>query len=281
MKNKYTKYNFSQKKNIKILMGVLCCFLAFLVLSGSVFLVRASTVLIEEPEHLPEKLTIEAASSEPAEEKAQEAVTIPESYQIENFPVTLQMPQLPTGCEITALTMALNYYGYDADKITMAHTYLPKAELGTYYGTDGCLYGNNLDAYFIGDPFSAEAGISCGIPALITAAEQYLQDNNSTMRPRDITGTSPEGLYELVAQRQPVVVLVTISMADRRETQGWYTETGTYVEWSQNDHGAVLTGYTETTVTIADPLEGLIEYPKEQFEQVYLSRGSKALSFGD
>ncbi|MDO4272116.1 MAG: C39 family peptidase [Eubacteriales bacterium] len=122
--------------------------------------------------------------------------------------------------------------------------------------------------------------IPTGIPALITAAEQYLRDNSSTMQARDITGTSPEGLYELVAQGQPVVVLVTISMADRWETQGWYTEAGTYVEWSQNDHGAVLTGYTEATVTIADPLEGMKEYPKEHFEHVYLSRGSKALSFG-
>lgn len=38
----------------------------------------------------------------------------------DDFPIIIQNPELPTGCEITALTMVLNYYGYPADKIVMA-----------------------------------------------------------------------------------------------------------------------------------------------------------------
>lgn len=195
---------------------------------------------------------------------------------LEKFPLVLQNPQLPTGCEITALTMALNYYGYSADKITMASEYLPKAALENYYGSDGLLYGNDLNQFFIGDP-SRISGITCGIPALMTAADQYLYDVGSSMKARDISGASPKELYALVEEGQPIVVLVTISMEDRWATQGWYTENGSYVDWSQNDHGAVLIGYSETDVTIADPISGIIEYPKEQFESVYLSRGQKSL----
>ena len=40
----------------------------------------------------------------------------------------LQNPELPTGCEVTALTAALNYLGYPVDKLTMADQYLTRAE---------------------------------------------------------------------------------------------------------------------------------------------------------
>lgn len=198
------------------------------------------------------------------------------SAQIADFPIINQMPELPTGCEITALTMALNYYGYPVDKTVMASEYLPTASADRYYGTDGRMYGTDMNEYFIGDPF-AEGGIICGTGAIVTAADRYLSDEGSSLRALDVTGSSPEELYERVRQGQPVVVWVTISMADRGSTEGWYTENGDYVDWSTNDHGAVLIGYTETTVTIADPISGRMEYDREQFEEVFASRGSQCV----
>ena len=200
-------------------------------------------------------------------------IDIPKEYVIEDFPAILQMPELPTGCEITALTMTLNYYGYHVDKVTMAAEYLPVAEDITYYGNDGLLHGNDLNEYFIGDPFS-EDGVVCGTGAIVTAADSYLEDAGSSLTAVDLTGTEPEALYELVSEDTPVVVWVTIEMANRDETQGWYTDDGEYVEWSNNDHGAVLIGYSPDTVTIADPISGIVEYDRAQFERVYAARGS-------
>lgn len=93
----------------------------------------------------------------------------------------------------------------------------------------------------------------------------------------DLTGAAPEELYTLVAQGTPVVVWVTIEMADRYTPDGWYTETGEYVDWSTNDHGAVLIGYSDETVTIADPISGQIEYSRRQFESVFESRGRQCV----
>ena len=90
-------------------------------------------------------------------------------------------------------------------------------------------------------------------------------------------GVSPEKLYQWVSEDTPVVVWCTIDMADRYEISGWYTENGDYVEWSQNDHGAVLIGYDENQVTIADPITGVVEYDKAQFESVFKSRGSQCV----
>ena len=170
---------------------------------------------------------------------------LPETYQIQDFPIVLQMPQLPTGCEITALTMALQYYGYPVDKTVMASQYLPTAPADFYYGSDGRRYGPDMEHNFVGDP-TTNLGYICGTSAIVTAANGYLEEQGSSLRAVDRTGASAEELYELVSQDTPVVVWVTIGMADRRTTQGWYTQTGEYMEWSTNDHGAVQSDIPRT-----------------------------------
>lgn len=219
-----------------------------------------------------ENSTVSRKCALKTEAKAMMEVPLPEEYLIDNFEITYQMPELPTGCEITALTMALNYYGYGIDKVTMAAQYLPTAAANLYYGADGTLYGSDLNQYFIGDP-ATEFGYVCGTGAIVTAADSYLSETGSELRAKDMTGTEPEELYEMVSEDIPVVVWVTIGMADRQPAQGWYTENGEYVDWSTNDHGAVLIGYSEDTVTIADPISGLTEYSRGQFESVFESRG--------
>ena len=92
------------------------------------------------------------------------------------------------------------------------------------------------------------------------------------MQAVDKSGAAPEELYAFVSEDTPVVVWITICMANRNTPQGWYTEDGTYVDWSTNDHGAVLIGYSEDTVTIADPISGIVEYSRTQFESVFASR---------
>ena len=209
-----------------------------------------------------------------ANETAAEA--LPAAYRIENFPLMNQMPELPTGCEITAMTTALNYEGLTADKIEMATYYLPKERLQTYWGEDGRRYGTDLDAVFAGDP-TTRGGYVCGTEAICQAADHFLQDQGSSLRAVDCTGATAQELYQLVSQDHPVVVWVTIGMQDRYPAEGWYTADGDYVDWSQNDHGAVLIGYEEDTVWIADPIQGLMAYDRAQFESVYAQRGEKAV----
>ncbi len=201
---------------------------------------------------------------------------IPEEYEIKDFGIMLQTPELPTGCEITALTMTLNYYGLSADKIQMASEYLPTTPAEFYRGDDNLLYGPDLNQYFVGDPASAD-GYICGTKAICTAANRYLLKKKSPLRAADETGASTKDLYRWISGDMPVIVWVTINMEERRKTEGWYTEKGKYLSWSSNDHGAVLIGYTEDSVIIADPITGRVEYKKERFEEVFDSRGRQCV----
>lgn len=220
--------------------------------------------------------TAEAAVVTPAPTPVPTPVPTPSgSHLIEDFPLELQMPELPTGCEITAMTMVLQYYGFDADKVEMATEYLPTTPAEFTTGADGLTYGPDLNLYFVGDP--AGVGYVCGTTPIVQAADAYLEAQGSSLRAEDLTGARPQDLYVLVDRDIPVVVWVTISMADRSDTEGWYTESGEYVEWSTNDHGAVLIGYDADTVTIADPLAGQVQYDRAQFESVYATRGSQCV----
>lgn len=71
--------------------------------------------------------------------------------QLTDFVIIEQYPELPTGCEITAMTMVLNYYGYNVDKVTMALDYMPKIQAEFYRSEDGRLMGPDLENFFVGD----------------------------------------------------------------------------------------------------------------------------------
>lgn len=103
----------------------------------------------ENSESLSEETPEPSGTEEPeienraAEAQEEEIPEEPDGYEIEDFPILWQMPELPTGCEITALTMTLQYYGFDVDKVTMAEEYLPTVLARFYYDSEGNLCGPN------------------------------------------------------------------------------------------------------------------------------------------
>ena len=196
--------------------------------------------------------------------------------QLTDFDIIEQYPELPTGCEITAMTMVLNYYGYNVDKVTMAMDYMPKVQAEFYRSEDGRLMGPDLENFFVGDP-TEETGYICGTGAIVTAANRYLADVGSDLTAAAMKNVQPEKLYDLIDQGTPVVIWCTINMEDRAETDGWYREDGTYMEWSTNDHGAVLIGYDEDTVTVADPIYSRITVSRDQFEKIFAVRGGQCV----
>lgn len=201
---------------------------------------------------------------------------LPDEYLINNFEIIYQMPELPTGCEITAMDMMLNYYGYYIDKVELATKYMPTILYDERINDDNVADKSDLSNYFIGDPTTYD-GIVAGSNAITIAANNYLETINTEYSAVNISGSNTDTLYEYVSKDTPVAVWVTICMEDRPETKTFSFDEGNSIEWSTQDHGAVLIGYTDETVTIADPISGIVEYDREQFEKVFISRGSGAV----
>ena len=188
-----------------------------------------------------------------------------------------QLPELPTGCEITALTILLRHYGFPADKTDLARNYLPTS-WGNAREVDGVLYKDSFYDYFIGDPFST--GYGCFSGAIETAADSYISSHGGGFDVRNISGCSPDTLYDWVASGVPVLCWATDGMIAPEYYETWYDNaTGERLDWYLNEHCFVLAGYDVDagTVTLNDPMKGIISYDINKFETRFAQMHSQAI----
>lgn len=180
----------------------------------------------------------------------------------------LQLPELPVGCEITALTILLRYCGFDADKTDLAKNYLPKG--GHYRTEDGKNYKDSFFDYFIGDPFSR--GYGCFSNAIEKAANDYIADHGGGFTVKNISGSHPDVLYDHLAEGTPVLCWATDGMIEPEYYETWYDfNTGEQLDWYLNEHCFVLAGFNMSgdIVTLNDPMKGIIDYNINKFETRY------------
>ncbi|MDO5402364.1 MAG: C39 family peptidase [Eubacteriales bacterium] len=179
----------------------------------------------------------------------------------------LQLPQLPTGCEVTALTTVLNHLGYPVSKGTMADYYLPKCNPGE---------GSFRD-YFIGNPRD-ENSFGCFAGPITAAANSYLSQNGGDYYAKNISGSDFSMLLNYVAEGTPVVVWSTMYMEQAYLTAAWYVD-GEEIRWIAQEHCMVLTGYDMSagTVTVSDPLIGIVNYDLELFVERHKEMLSQAV----
>ena len=183
-----------------------------------------------------------------------------------SVPAILQNPELPTGCEATALASALAFFGFDVDKTEIADEWLARSDEDFVHA-------------FLGDPHS-DKGHTCMAPALVQAANDYLAAQASPLSARDCTGTPFSEVLELVAQGTPVIVWTTIGLAEPGEPYLMQTEGGVTYELFAASHCLVLSGFDAAagTVYASDPLEGAVAYDAELLALRYQQLGSQAVA---
>ncbi|MGL4522025.1 MAG: C39 family peptidase [Bacilli bacterium] len=193
----------------------------------------------------------------------------PPSYTIENVPHIAQLPELPRGCEVTALTMLLHSKNITPDKMELAEkiTKVPYEQVGIY---------GDLNEGFSGDMYSFETkGLGVYVGPIEELAKNYTSNiNNLTLAPF-------EALLHQVSQNNPVWVIsnVTFSPLNAERFQKWETKNGT-LRVTRAMHAVVIVGYTENEVIINDPLSssGYTAVNREQFEDAWIEMGQQALT---
>lgn len=194
--------------------------------------------------------------------------TMPLTYQLD-VPIISQYPELPTGCEITSLTILLNYLGYNIDKTTLAKNYLDYTYSTSITFSDA----------FIGNPFNND-GYGCFAPVIEKAAKKYLTSINSNYNVQNKTGTELENLLVEVANQHPIIVWTSMSLVDIHNKLVWTLSDGTKVYWPENEHVVVISGYNleNQTITVIDPMKGKGDYPLNRFQKIYNDMGKQAIS---
>lgn len=179
----------------------------------------------------------------------------------------LQRPELPTGCEATALTIDLNYIGIPISKMETV-SYMPQKG-----------YGNDINYSFIGDP-TMNSGLGIFTPGLAETANAILEAYGSEYKAIDISGSSPDTLYQYVTDGTPVIAWCSINLIEPGDSYTWIAyDTGARCTFISHEHCTVLAGVDSGsgTVTLNDPWSGIIVKSKSLFESRYATYGCHAM----
>ncbi len=150
-----------------------------------------------------------------------------------NVPLENQMPDLPNGCEVTSLSMLMNYYGIKVSKNELAETI---QHVDSF--TDGGKYRGNPHQGFVGHMTIANAGWCVYNEPLYNVARKY------TSHIENITGSDFLSLLKLVSNGHPVMIITTTLFNKVNNMQTWDTNTGK-VNVTPSSHACVITGYSK------------------------------------
>ncbi len=186
----------------------------------------------------------------------------------------LQYPELPNGCEVTALASVLDYYGYKTTKMELAEKYLPKVPFSQKKNK---LFGvNPYDAY-AGDP-SSKSGFFSYAPPIVRTANEFIQSNDGKNNSKDISGSTRNEILKYLKEGTPVIVWTTRDLSEPNKNFSWYIKgTNEILQVPTNSHTVVLTGFSEEIVYAMDPLRGQVVYDSDQFFEIYGKAGSHAM----
>lgn len=164
----------------------------------------------------------------------------------------LQMPELPTGCEATALGTLLRMNGVNVTKFDVADA-MPKSD------------GSDFVYSFWGNPYSATDGWACMAPCSVITANKFLKNSNKVAV--EYTGT------DLTDLKLPSAVWVTMYLNDPVPSN--YESNG--YRLFRNPHCVVVDRIELDSVYVIDPLVGEVAYPLERFNNVYKELGCQAV----
>ena len=188
------------------------------------------------------------------------AVTAPAPY-AGSVEEVLQNPELPAGCEAASLAIALRSMGHETTPVDIVENYLPVD------------YSATSAHAFAGNPYVAYGGAAFP-PAIVDAANAYLEAHDDAKRSEDISGSSFSELCEMVERGYPVIVWTTVGMT--------YPQfTGAYLEgyaWYSQEHCVVMYGMDKESVLVSDPLEGLVKRDIDSFRRIWEACGLMAVA---
>jgi len=160
-----------------------------------------------------------------------------------NVPIVCQLPQLKNGCEVTSLTMILQWAGINVDKMTLADQV---AKDTTPYSTvDGQIHWGNPNVGFVGDITGQNIGYAVYHGPILQLAHRY---HNAI----DLTGQSFDQVLSHVTAGSPVWVITSFTFEPVTDWQTVISPEGPY-RLSFNEHAVVITGFDNDYVWINNP----------------------------
>lgn len=191
-----------------------------------------------------------------------------------DVPIFEQLPELPAGCEITSLTMLLQFYGVNKTKMELVAE-MPRDTTPATLNSDGSIgFWGNPNTGFVGDVTRKQRGFGIFHAGLFPLLKNYVP------QAIDITGEAFELYEQQVAHGIPVIVWTTIDYNQPYKWVTWDTLIGP-IKTTYSEHAVVLVGFDETNVYLNDPLSGKkqVQVGKSQFVDSWTAMGKQGLTY--
>lgn len=194
------------------------------------------------------------------------------SFFLDNVPHIAQNPELPKGCEVTALAMLLNYAGIKVDKLTLAEQIKKNPDSRTF--KNGKIYAGDPNDGFVGDMWSKNKfGLGVYHKPVFELLKEYLPDKAA-----DLTGSEFSELYKFIDSGSPVWIIINsrYRRLPASEFEEWVTPNG-IIQITYREHAVLITGYDEKNIYFNDPLSGKRNAAKNNFIEAWEQMGKQAI----
>ncbi|NHN28502.1 hypothetical protein G9U52_01495 [Paenibacillus sp. S3N08] len=191
-----------------------------------------------------------------------------------NAPAIRQYPELPSGCEITSLTMMFQYYGIDKGKMELLPE-LKRDRTPLKWNVDGSIaYWGNPNTGFVGEITGSAKGFGIFHGALFELQKKYIPTAV------DLTNQPFEKLEQQLREGIPSVVWTTINYQVPDKWVVWDTPIGP-LKTTFMEHAVLLVGFDESNVYVNDPVSGKsnVRIDKARFLDTWNVMGKQALSY--
>jgi uncharacterized protein YvpB len=192
-----------------------------------------------------------------------------------DVPLIMQKPELDRGCEVTSLSMLLQYAGVDVGKMELAEKI--KKDTTPYKNENGVYYYGNPNDGFVGDIYTFDnMGYGVYHKPVADLAEMYLPG-----KIRDLSGESfEEAVLVPLSNGKPVWVITNARYQKLAESEfrTWNTPTG-QVKITWQEHSVVVTGYDDKYIYFNDPLGAATKAERTGFESAWVQMGSQAITY--
>ncbi|TXK85846.1 hypothetical protein FU659_02130 [Paenibacillus sp. N3.4] len=224
------------------------------------------TLFVAAPTTTPTNVTVAVATPQVIHQVKKSALI--------DAPVFAQLPELPAGCEVTSLTMLLQFNGINKTKMELAEE-MPKDTTPASLNADGSIgYWGNPNTGFVGDVTRKQRGFGIYHAGLFPLLKTYIP------QAIDITGESFDLYEQQIANGIPVITWTTIDYNIPYKWVTWDTPIGP-LQTSYSEHAVLLVGYDENNVYLNDPLKGKkqVQVNKAQFIESWAAMGKQGLTY--
>ncbi|CAM3652174.1 C39 family peptidase [Marinicrinis lubricantis] len=265
---------------LKIMKGFsLSMLVASLMFTSSVFTAILYASIQKDPSD-PPLVTVQAGLTDAELNAADRQTSVPEpggpvkEKALIDAPLIMQYPELPRGCEITTLTMLLNFNGIMKTKMEMEKE-LPRDNTPLVQDKDGNIISwGNPHVGFVGDITLKSKGFGVYNGPMFALLKKYIPTAVN------LTGNDFSAVEASIAKGVPVMVWNTVHYSPPEDWVEWQSPSGK-VRTTFKEHTVLVVGYDKQYVYINDPLKETkqLRVDKQQFIKGWEALGKQAITY--